>query len=729
MPFATCEGGFRNADGGPIGQAPLATGEAAVAGLGPYLRTTRQDSTIPISTTLWPEKTGSIFEEFPIQARLLRRCHEAGYSEAAIRVAILKSASLAPGLRRQWDQFFAKAADALAATPNPIPKPVAAPAGGGLPKPIPKSPAGMPGAPLGGAPTSQPGGVSSGWHFGQSLFDGYKPPATGYQRGAGGVLGDLGHVAATGREAPPNPTWASPAYQTAADHQLGKLAPYAGLAGGLAAAPGGVVATGGAAVRAGIAAAPSVVPTAKWVGDMVKWDLGGRAVNSTVNQINGNATEQANYAARDATQHEAIMQATKVDQEASQAKLQAAQRHQQLLDQFEQSMKPPTTQPPAGASADGGLRSVPPTPAGSPQAAPASPRVPGQPPAAPGQPPAPAAGNPVQPVAAGLPPAPPSPVAAAAAKPEAQAAAAKQNEPAWVSVQDLSQRITNGVTTPEQGAAEMARHMDAFADPALKAEVAGMIQGGKFQPAQAQQIAQKLAPQAKAFGIEDIGKFVSENPMQAAALAIGIPMAVLGVGQGLFGEGGLGSLLMTILGLGGAAFGSGLVTGQGPLGQYAKQFPGMGSVRTLLGMDAPESGGAPPAAAQPVAAGPAAPFDPAKPHGAQLDSYLQSGGVIDPNEQKQILQSPDLRRYLAGAPATDRDRYLRGMMAGDPQLRRGLATAQQGLGAPEFLGGGRQNVLNAAKKQYGFEPQEFDALMDSYRRVGREPGQGPDAAM
>jgi len=293
---------------------------------------------------------------------------------------------------------------------------------------------------------------------------------------------------------------------------------------------------------------------------------------------------------------------------------------------------------------------------------------------------------------------------------------------------DLGKRIAMGATTAGQGASEMVQHMTAFVDPKLKDQVAGMFQGvqdaasnvgqaATLMPGAAQQLAQKIAPEAASFGIKDLGVFVEQNPMQAAAMAIGIPMAVLGIGQGLFGQGGFGSLLMTLLGLGGAAFGSGLVNGQGPLGQYAKQIPGMGSVRTLLGMDAPEAGGAAPATPTP-AAGPAAPFNPDRPHGAQLDSYLQSGGVIDPNEQKQILGSPDLRRYLAGAPANDRDRYLKGMMAGDSQLGRGLARAQQGLGAPSWMGGGRENVLGAARQQYNLEPQEFDSLMDSYRRVG-----------
>ena len=153
----------------------------------------------------------------------------------------------------------------------------------------------------------------------------------------------------------------------------------------------------------------------------------------------------------------------------------------------------------------------------------------------------------------------------------------------------------------------MTQHLDEFVvshakatgmDPAqLKTQVAGMLQDGKFQPAEAQQLAAQLAPQAKAFGIGDVGKFISENPMQAAALAIGIPMAVLGIGQGLFGEGGFGSLLMTLLGIGGAAFGSGLTSGQGPLGGYAGQF------RSLLGMEPPTM---PPTTPPPAATPPAA---------------------------------------------------------------------------------------------------------------------------
>ena len=133
----------------------MATGPAAVAGLGPYLRTTRQDSTIPVSTTLWPEKRATLFDEFPVQAALLRRCHAAGYSEGAIKVAVLTSAGLAPGLRKQWDDFFAKAATrmktaAVTGIPAPISKPVAGPAAPPLPKP-----AGLP------APLPKPTGAAA----------------------------------------------------------------------------------------------------------------------------------------------------------------------------------------------------------------------------------------------------------------------------------------------------------------------------------------------------------------------------------------------------------------------------------------------------------------------------------------------------------------------------------------------------------------------------------------
>ena len=65
------------------------------------------------------------------------------------------------------------------------------------------------------------------------------------------------------------------------------------------------------------------------------------------------------------------------------------------------------------------------------------------------------------------------------------------------------------------------------------------------------QVQTELGPQ-KAFSL-----FQNMEPMQAALLAIGVPLAVMGLFQSFGGSGGLGSLLTMILGGGAAAYGLG----------------------------------------------------------------------------------------------------------------------------------------------------------------------------
>lgn len=300
---------------------------------------------------------------------------------------MLASAGLAPGLRGQWDDFFAKAAagvlGSLQPKPNPIPAPAAAPA---LPKP-PVVPAGPPmpspaqmaankvrigqaqraqdasnpqlrpldGSPLGGGPGPGPVGISSGWHFGDSMSDGLAEAGrrsaqqarqaglgTGrpYRGGDGGLVGDLGHTLAG---VPALPRQLPPGYQEAADHQLTKLAPVAALGTGLAALPGGVVATGGAAARAaGGTAAAAAGPVGKWFAREAPtvglWEAGGQGFR----QLDGTA-------ARETAEHESTMQ-------ANQATLSAEQARLAKIQQIDPGHPTATTQPaesPAGTEGAG----------------------------------------------------------------------------------------------------------------------------------------------------------------------------------------------------------------------------------------------------------------------------------------------------------------------------------------------------------------------------------------
>ena len=614
-----------------------------------------------------PELAG-IFAEFPVQAALLRRCHHAGFSEGAIKIAIETSASLAPGLKRQWNDFFRKVAAGpipggvpggiQSKPPSALPKPPASPPGGPrVPGPIP-----LPNQPVGQArilqiqqrSSQQTQAAREGDALNQSWFHqllGATPENVGLGQQAEITQADRirSQMQAAGKSPslPVNQAafnHAVTAYNPTSPRHDGPVPVLAAVGGQLPRAAAGVAAfpaaaatdvaravTGngadfrhmtGAAIDAGS-------PLTKGLGVNPYGNAGYRSLFGTT--LPGYAKQLGEYAsttdnplgrwaantAQPIVDHAELLANLKgiTGAEGSGLVTDAVRRGGQLglglfgaqqvaygglgnaaeewtgeaansantqrsMDTMNRVQRAISPEVPVAAGRGDNLAMNPASVATNRANAAEDART--QQALASGDPAAvaalvgsnaaadaPVAPAPVPAGPAPKPAAPPSPVVAAAAHPEAQAQAARQAPQAWAGVQDLSQRITNGVTTPEQGAAEMARHMDAFADPALKAEVAGMIQGGKFQPAQAQQIAGRIAPQAKAFGIEDVGKFIEQNPMQAAALAIGIPMAVLGIGQGLFGQGGLGSLLMALLGIGGAAYGSGLTSGRGPLGQYA----------------------------------------------------------------------------------------------------------------------------------------------------------------
>jgi len=78
--------------------------------------------------------------------------------------------------------------------------------------------------------------------------------------------------------------------------------------------------------------------------------------------------------------------------------------------------------------------------------------------------------------------------------------------------------------------------------------------------------------------------FSKAEGWQKAAIVMGIPMALLGMGSSMFGEGGMGSMIMGILGLGTAAAGAGLFGGgQGPLAGVGKDIGTSGLYSSLFG--------------------------------------------------------------------------------------------------------------------------------------------------
>ena len=446
------------------------------------------------------------------------------------------------------------------------------------------------------------------------------------------------------------------------------------------------IAAGGGAVNAARGLTPTVTQAARFVTPVAtalglnRQAVGNvglfSAADAAKEQFDGTATLRSRALANSDAEHEMTMQTEQLRQHAIQRVQQQGQQPGSATPGVQTAAGPAN---PAGAD---GLRSVP--PAAPPPARSVMDRGPG--------------------------PANPDldAIQQASAHPQAMADAAKQAPQAWAGIQGIGQQLESKAITPEQGAAQMTQHMDDFVashakatgmDPAqLKTQVAGMLQDGKFQPAEAQQLAQQLAPQAQAFGIQDIGKFINDSPMQAAAMAIGIPMAVLGIGQGLFGEGGFGSLLMTLLGVGGAAFGSGLTSGKGPLGGYAGQF------RSLMGMDAPAA--APPPAAKPPAAGGAAPA--ATPMIPPAFATANEAGKAD--LLRRAWGDPDQRKQLQGGLeqyTQYQQRETPGTMPWMAQQAPWLAR-QFGVNDPET------QFQNAAQQAHN-SPEELRGFLDYAR--------------
>jgi hypothetical protein len=185
---------------------------------------------------------------------------------------------------------------------------------------------------------------------------------------------------------------------------------------------------------------------------------------------------------------------------------------------------------------------------------------------------------------------------------------------------------------------------------------------------------------------------------QKIALGAGIPMALYGVLSGLFGEGGVGSLLMTVLGLGATAGGLGLFGGQGPLAGPGAQIPGMSGLRgglqsfgDLLHLnDAP---GAPPAQ-QPPAAGP---------DGAPT----AQGGAIPPTFWKapRPIQQGLLNDYLARDP-----RMAQELDSGAWKYKMVNQIPGAGRIAGAF-GYDPETMLADAAKAHGLTPEQMKQLL------------------
>ena len=81
-----------------------------------------------------------------------------------------------------------------------------------------------------------------------------------------------------------------------------------------------------------------------------------------------------------------------------------------------------------------------------------------------------------------------------------------------------------------------------------------------------------LMDQAQKMGTDLLSTFQSLPSAQKVGLVFGIPLAVMGIISSLFGEGGFGAMLVSLLGLAGGAHGLGMFSGKGPLGEFGQSL-------------------------------------------------------------------------------------------------------------------------------------------------------------
>jgi hypothetical protein len=302
---------------------------------------------------------------------------------------------------------------------------------------------------------------------------------------------------------------------------------------------------------------------------------------------------------------------------------------------------------------------------------------------------------------------------------------------------NTAKQMRDKTITPQEAATQIKPQIEAFAQEQaaglnmkpeqVKAMVGKMLQDGTFDPADDAELQTLLN---KSAGWEDIvNKYTQEgsaNPVgdamqhfsalptwAKAGIAIGLPMAAVGLLSTLFGEGGSGSMIMSILGLVGGAGGLGLFGGQGmensPLFGAMPSLHGIGdNLSTIFGGG--QGGTSSPAPAGP----PPQPFDASMPPAARMMDVMHDQ-QITPEEGKQILATPEVRKYLTGRPLAERQRVVQMMLDGNPAFKdemvRARAAYNNNLPLPFGLNPREQAYAGAAAQ--GIERPEFDKLMES----------------
>jgi len=240
----------------------------------------------------------------------------------------------------------------------------------------------------------------------------------------------------------------------------------------------------------------------------------------------------------------------------------------------------------------------------------------------------------------------------------------------------------------EQAQKQLTDHLAGISNDltdAQKAIVAPLAQGKNLTPQGFQQaldlfsqspaakeVTGQLAEQGSKSPWQDAIKwFTDAAPWAKGAMIAGLPLALLGLGMSVFGEGGIGSMIMAALGAGLMAAGQsgegGLLHGTQvgnflqPLGEMAGNFLGnMGqqaggaiqntarSARSWLEQGTKNQPATTPAPVQAMPAAAALPegFDP------------NHNGKIDPEEFKQLLQDPNILTRIQGLQPAQRQSML-----------------------------------------------------------------------
>jgi hypothetical protein len=222
-------------------------------------------------------------------------------------------------------------------------------------------------------------------------------------------------------------------------------------------------------------------------------------------------------------------------------------------------------------------------------------------------------------------------------------------------------------------------------------------------------------PEAKTRNIMGFFQNPQVDSLTKTMVGLGVPLALVGLLSGVLGEGGLGGILLSVLGLGAAAYGAhrgGLLQGTAPGGIMDSVFGPAGP--SNAGAAAPGTTAAGAAAATPAAGAPtAAPTAP-----AALPGDINADGTLSPEEGQALMADPTQRQALAKLPVERRAEVLGQQLPNMGWLqRRGLESAYG-----QFAGGDQQGATEWLATNGGFAPQEARAILEAYGHLKQTGG-------